>query len=591
MEPNYDTKYVDNLANYLDTHNFDPYTGEVTSKEVFDFYSYLYQPEYARKFLIKLTNDPELKTKLVGSMEKIHDIYIRLKCLPHVITKDAVYKEGTWADGINRKKLFHHSFEKIFYSPEKIEKIKDKIDEIYDYLTMNEFHNVTGEVIAVGFYETLFGKKSEYTLTDAKNLLIQIVNEPYLKTKLQDSREIILAIYKKLNSYPKSTESTSGHFTITGSWSDGIDPEKVLWDIKNIKKEKTKNTKEMQNAIKAFKNEIPKIIQAAKEMVPMKDNRDHLLKIILSEKKGCEFSAQFEKDYLRPGIRLSLSDPLKGDFVGDSKLKEGEKPEDRLKYHLEGFDKLFSSKEKNWKLFVQKASTQSPFNNLSQPLFSKLIVNEKTGEKRELKLGNKNYPILFNVSKGEKKIDIHIKRDKSGEIESAKAWVYAIIPVQTGVAFEGETSEKPLDTVGFIELMMTFKLIFNEKGEEDIVDFNTEYIFREFDINGYIDKLYDAIISQSKWIDVSRDDYFTTNDYKKTAFTFTETKNLFKAITEDHLLQAKLQDSKEKILAINEKLTNAKVNKLTNTQFLDFESFTFLNWDEGIDKNKLFPPK
>lgn len=215
-----------------------------------------------------------------------------------------------------------------------------------------------------------------------------------------------------------------------------------------------------KSVISSFQKEVPSIIKSAKKKVSSKDAKDLIgktmdLPSLLSS--NLSVNEQFKKDYLRQGFRLQMHDPSKGTFEGYSKRNDSTGAEDYLAFHKEGFDQIFSADEKAWKLFVQGAVTQTPVNALIVPVFQEILINDE-GNLRTLKVMEEDVPLIFDTSTPERNVDVEIIRGASGKIEKALIKLRMETPLQTGVLYEGASSPKPLDTIGFIESTMSFEL-------------------------------------------------------------------------------------------------------------------------------------
>jgi len=192
--------------------------------------------------------------------------------------------------------------------------------------------------------------------------------------------------------------------------------------------------------MEVYKKQIPGFLAEARRMLPEEEQRKAILGTVNDQKN------QFERDYIRQGVTLKMTDSQKGTFEGFHKF---ENPEENLRMHLEAFDRLFAPHEEIWKSFVKEVVTQTPFNFLFGTLHP-LHIDSGSGARREVAGGL----VLFPSSEAEKIADVTINRDRSGNITSVDIKTHGNVPIQIS-----NERERPIDTIGTLQSSLTFTLI------------------------------------------------------------------------------------------------------------------------------------
>lgn len=230
---------------------------------------------------------------------------------------------------------------------------------------------------------------------------------------------------------------------------------------------------EKEKAINKFKKEIPGFLREAKAIAGPQEIKKDLLAYL--EKANAD-SDQFRKDYTRTGFKLKISDPLKGDFVGLSKPKESTSSNDYFEFHQEGFNKIFSPSEQDWKQLVQEMVTQTPLNLLMTPVHLKISIDENTGNIRNLKAGDTLYPVIFDVNSVERNVSVEVARTE-GSIASCTIKIRMHTPIHIGKLYEGNAKARPIDPLGYVDSSMSFTLTYNEN-QPDVKSLKVDHVFK-----------------------------------------------------------------------------------------------------------------
>lgn len=228
-----------------------------------------------------------------------------------------------------------------------------------------------------------------------------------------------------------------------------------------------------QKEIAQFKKEIPGLIRQSKKDSLNLFQKDFVDQV-KSESKDLK-STQFEKDYVRAGVSLTVSDRTKPKhkFVGDAYPPHGTSLEERLESHNQAFDKLFGPGEENWKQLTKAGVDQRAGIALMDPLINKFRMSADYNQKKIKIAGNECFIISASESTSK---NAQINRDGRGKITSVDVQVKVLTPLLTGVSYKFH--ERPIDFIGYIESTMTYTLKL-KNGEPDVSDIQYNHVFTE----------------------------------------------------------------------------------------------------------------
>lgn len=144
-----------------------------------------------------------------------------------------------------------------------------------------------------------------------------------------------------------------------------------------------------------------------------------------------------------------------------------------------GLDDFFLETEKDWRLLSESMISQTPFNALIDPLYPSFNISE-TGLIPKSKVGGITYIRFLNTNHLNKHVNISIKRNEVGNIESLHFSFKATLPLTVYDDNEdlsvNEVQSK--DVVANLEVHQSFDASFDEDKNLILKNFDYAYILK-----------------------------------------------------------------------------------------------------------------